>query len=272
MSQRYQIDDLLYLMARLRDPSDGCDWDKAQTMQSITHYTLEECYELIDAIELNDIEQIRDELGDVLFQVIFYSQVASEAGSFDWDDVVHGIVSKLVRRHPHVFPAGTLQSRATNSEISQAQIKTNWEAIKQTERDAKAQSGILDDVPTALPALSRAQKLQKRAAKVGFDWQNAEQVIDTLNEEISELRAAIKAKQPQNIQDEAGDVLFSAVNLSRHLGLDAEKTLRQSNNKFEQRVQIMESLAREMGQELAALSLEQQDELWAKAKRQLGSS
>ena len=262
----YCLDDLRYLMARLRDPEDGCPWDVKQTFRSIVPHTLEEVYELADAIESGDVEQIRQEMGDVLFQLIFYSQLAEEQSAFDFDAVVDGITRKLLRRHPHVFPDGTLESRRDGAAPNDAQIKRRWEDIKSEEREAKAQHSALDDIPLALPAASRASKLQKRASQQGFDWQNVEGVMVALEDELAELREAMQVGESASIEDELGDVLFSVVNLSRHLGLDAEATLRKAGQKFERRFRFVEAQANE-GEGVAATPRHQLEAYWQQAKK-----
>jgi ATP diphosphatase len=265
--QHYSMADLLRIMQRLRDPELGCPWDLKQDFASIVPYTLEECYELADAIGQNDLPHISDELGDVLFQVVFYSQLGSEQGAFDFSSVVDGIARKLLRRHPHVFAGGEVEGRVTQS-VTTAQVKERWEAIKQEERAERAgtEGGILDDVPNALPALSRAQKLQKRAAGVGFDWPDSEGVMTKLEEELAELKSALDAGSSDAMAEELGDVLFTVVNMTRRYGLDAEAVLRQANQKFEARFQHMERAALEAGSGLAQESLEQLEQRWEAAK------
>jgi len=198
--KRYQLEDLLYLMKRLRTPETGCPWDLEQNYLSITPSTIEEAYEVVDAIERQDFEHLKEELGDLLFQVVFYGQLASEDGYFQFDDVVHELSDKLIRRHPHVFPDGTLQSVKGMPSISGAsEVKEVWEQIKAEERDKKGNTGILDDVPVALPALQRSQKLQKRVAKAGMDFRNLSGVLAKLREEIAELEQAVEAGSEQNI-------------------------------------------------------------------------
>ena len=243
----YSIGDLQYLMARLRDPETGCPWDLKQTFQSVVPHTLEESYELVDAIEQGDTEQIRQELGDVLFQVIFYSQLASESAQFSFTEVVHDIVEKLLRRHPHVFPSGELDSKRQLDAPDDEAIKTRWEEIKQQERGQKSQLSAMDDVPQALPALTRAAKLQKRAAQQGFDWQELKQVLAAFRAEIDELDEAIELADPLKTADEMGDVLFSAVNVARHLKLDAETVMRSACRKFERRFRFVEQRCQETG-------------------------
>jgi ATP diphosphatase len=263
----YTIVDLQYLMARLRDPEAGCPWDLKQTSMTVIPHTLEEVYELVDAIERSDTPQIRQELGDVLFQVIFYSQLASEQDHFDFSNVVNDIVAKLLRRHPHVFPEGTLQSRRSATAPNDEAIKARWEEIKQSERKQKSQHSVLDDVPEALPALIRATKLQKRAAQTGFDWVELASVVTALREELGELEEAIAIGEQAAIADEMGDVLFSAVNLSRHLGLDAEATTRAACRKFERRFRFVERRCIETGVTGAGAAANPQlDLFWTEAK------
>jgi ATP diphosphatase len=267
MEQRhYSITDLLRVMQRLRDPQTGCPWDVRQDFKSIVPSTLEECYELAEAIEREDFPHVAEELGDVLFQVIFYAQLGSERDLFSFNSVVHTLVEKLVRRHPHVFANGDIEAVVPGS-TTLDEVKHSWEAIKQSERVAKAQLGVLADVPVALPALPRAQKLQKRAAQVNFDWVDATAVLDKLQEEIDELRAAMAAQVASDINEEMGDVLFSCVNLARHLSLDAEASLRDASAKFEQRFGHMESVAAADDTPLAGMDQGQLDRLWEQAKQ-----
>lgn len=246
----HTINDLLQLMARLREPVYGCPWDQVQTYKTIAPSTLEEAYEVVDAIESGDKQQLREELGDLLFQVIFYSELGHEEGVFDFNAIVSDLTAKLIRRHPHVFPEGTLESRispdisASERADIEATIKASWESIKQKERLAKGHSSILDDVPTSFPAVARAAKLQKRASSVGFDWNDSAGAYDKLAEEIAELQEAQASGNQDHIEDELGDVLFTVINLSRHLKVDPEAALRRSNSKFEQRFRIMEAQAK----------------------------
>lgn len=262
---RYGIGDLLRVMQRLRDPEYGCPWDLKQDFLSIVPSTLEECYELAHAIEEGDYPHVAEELGDVLFQVIFYSQLGSERGLFSFDGIVDTLVEKLVRRHPHVFADGQIEG-IVEGEVSESDVNASWEAIKQAERQDREQHGILDDVPVALPALPRAQKLQKRAATVGFDWRAVPPVLDKIEEEVGELRAALQRNDSAEVEEEFGDLLFSCVNLARHLRLDAETSLRRASSKFERRFAAMEALAGEAGQSLASLDEDQLDRLWEQAK------
>ncbi|MEE8056295.1 MAG: nucleoside triphosphate pyrophosphohydrolase [Pseudomonadales bacterium] len=274
----YSLDDLLYLMSRLRDPKDGCPWDRAQDFSSIVPHTIEESYELADAIERGDFQQIREELGDVLFQVVFYSQLGDEQKQFDFNGIVSTLVDKLIRRHPHVFPEGSLESRVGHQAIGSqaidsqtikiAQVKQTWEAIKATERESKQQPGVLDDVPMALPALTRAAKLQKRASQVGFDWDDIDEVLGQLREEIDELIEAREQHSAVEIAGELGDVLFCLVNLARHLKVNPEAALRAANRKFENRFRYIEQTLAENGHLPAEATLEQMDKLWGEAKEQ----
>jgi ATP diphosphatase len=261
----YDIGDLLRLMERLRDPETGCPWDLKQTYRSIAPFTLEECLELIDALEQNDLEHVEEELGDLLFQVIFYSQMGKEEGRFDFASVVSGITAKLLRRHPHVFKDGELEGVITDR-ASIDTIKTNWEAEKAAERAARAQQSAMDDVPTTLSALARAQKLQKRASSLGYDFSSVEQVLNSLNSELGELAEAREIHGQAEIENELGDVLFTVVNLARHLKVDAEAALRQSNRRFEQRVRRAESTAINEGSRLQDESPERLEKRWSKVK------
>ncbi|CDF82722.1 nucleoside triphosphate pyrophosphohydrolase [Pseudomonas sp. QL9] len=268
----YKLDDLLHLMARLRDPQHGCPWDLKQSYATIVPYTLEEAYEVADAIERGDFGHLREELGDLLFQVVYYSQLAREEQRFAFDEVVHGITAKLVRRHPHVFPDGDLYGEPDPAKLEEAAVKQRWEELKAEERAAKAaepvQLSLLDDVPTALPALSRAAKLQKRAAQVGFDWPEALPVVDKLREELDEVLEAMADGDAEAQADEVGDLLFAAVNLARHLKVDPETALRAANAKFERRFRYIETALRDQGRKPEDCSLEELDAIWGEAKRE----
>nr|WP_274603308.1 nucleoside triphosphate pyrophosphohydrolase [Pseudomonas typographi] len=272
----YSLDDLLRLMARLRDPQYGCPWDVQQTYATLVPFTLEEAYEVADAIEQGDFEHLPGELGDLLFQVVYYAQLAQEEGRFDFASVVHGITAKLIRRHPHVFPTGELYAPLDTPRLNDTEVKQRWEQIKAQERAEKAQApeqlSLLDDVPAALPALVRAAKLQKRVARVGFDWPNAEQVLGKVREELDEVTAAMAeptgSSRAQAQAEEVGDLLFSVVNLARHLGVDAENALRGANGKFERRFHFIEQALREQRRAIEGCSLEALDALWDEAKRQ----
>ena len=263
---------LLALMARLRDSERGCPWDRAQSFSTIAPYTIEEAYEVADAIEHGDREHLREELGDLLFQVVFHARMAEEQGWFDFSAVANGIREKLVRRHPHLF---------AGADLAAEDLVRVWEEQKAQERAAANSHGraagastVLAGVPRALPALTRAAKLGRRAARVGFDWEDARAVRSKVLEELHEIDAALAdsggapepAGPPQALADELGDLLFSIVNWSRHLQVDAEAALRSANNKFERRFAYMESLARARGLELARLSAAEWEALWSEAK------
>ncbi len=267
----YTLDDLLHLMARLRDPQYGCPWDLKQNYASIVPHTIEEAYEVADAIERGDFEHLQGELGDLLFQVVYYSQLAREEGRFEFDGVVDGITRKLIRRHPHVFPTGELYAPVDTPSLSEAQVKSRWEEIKAEERAEKSQPeqlSLLDDVPAALPALSRAAKLQKRAATVGFDWPAALPVLDKVREELDEVLQAMADGDADALEDEVGDLLFAAVNLARHLKQDPEHALRRANRKFERRFRFIEQALRDSGRSIEDCNLDELDALWGEAKRQ----
>jgi nucleoside triphosphate diphosphatase len=253
-----RIDQLLAIMARLRS-ADGCPWDRQQTFASIAPYTIEEAYEVADAIERGDLGGLKDELGDLLFQVVFHSQMAGEAGEFDFEAVAGAICAKLTRRHPHVFGDG--------ASLSVAEQTSAWENIKAQERGASRVSAV-HGVPNALPALLRAYKLSKRAARVGFDFEHAGQCADKVDEELLEVRAASRAapKGSPEVFEEVGDLLFAAANLARKLDVDAEAALRAANAKFERRFRGMESLAAQRGQVFSELDLAAQEDLWQAVK------
>lgn len=254
---------LLEIMETLRHPDHGCPWDLAQSFRSIASCTVEEAHEVADAIEREDFGDLKDELGDLLFQVVFHSRLAQELGLFDFDDVVLAIASKLERRHPHVF--GDMEL------AGEAEVKQAWERIKAEERAAKGgpEDSVLDGISRGLPALRRAIKLQKRAAQVGFDWVNAGQVLAKIQEELDELKAEVDGENPAGMEEELGDLLFSITNLARHLDVDPGGALRRANQKFEQRFRAMETLAEEEPVALRDMSLEQQERLWQKVKYQM---
>tara|TARA_R110000868_G_scaffold150678_1_gene374061 strand:+ start:197 stop:1027 length:831 start_codon:yes stop_codon:yes gene_type:complete len=267
----YQLDDLLHLMARLRDPQYGCPWDLKQNYATIVPHTIEEAYEVADAIERGDFDHLPGELGDLLFQVVYYSQLAREEGRFEFAQVVDGITTKLIRRHPHVFPDGDLYGAVDVPKLDEAAVKQRWEAIKAEERAeyaaAPEQLSLLDDVPNALPSLSRAIKLQKRAAQVGFDWPEALPVVDKVREELDEVLEAMSENDPEAIQEEIGDLLFVVSNLARHLKVDPETALRAANGKFERRFRFIEQALREQGRAMQDCALEELDALWGEAKK-----
>jgi ATP diphosphatase len=269
-----RLSELLTIMARLR-AADGCPWDREQTFASIAPYTIEEAYEVADAVERGDMLHLKDELGDLLFQVVFHAQIASEASQFDFEAVAGAICDKLLRRHPHVFGA--------SGPMTQAEQSVAWEEIKAAERCAARSApgrepSHLDGVPQALPALMRAFKLSKRAARVGFDFEHASQTADKVAEELAEVRDAAAQNAPANgspastvaspeIFEEIGDLLFAAANLARKLDVDAEAALRSANVKFERRFRGMESLAAQRGESFADLNLAAQERLWQEVKR-----
>lgn len=258
------MEKLLQIMAALRDPETGCPWDKKQTFETIVPYTLEEAYEVADAIEQGDMDELKSELGDLLFQVVFYAQMASEQGDFDFADVVEAVSEKLTRRHPHVF--------AGESYEDEGRLVDAWEQSKAAERDKLAsaeQASVLGGVARALPALKRAQKLQKRAARVGFDWPEVAPVIAKIEEEISELKQAMLQKNQAAITEESGDVLFSCVNLLRHLNVDAEEALRAGNQKFESRFNYIETTLNQKNRKFDSCSLDELEMLWQEAKTRL---
>ena len=259
---RYNLDDLLAIMARLRDPQYGCPWDVQQDFASIAPYTIEEAYEVADAIDRQDWHDLRDELGDLLLQVVFHSQMAQEAGLFDFGDVSHSISSKMRRRHPHVFGDVRYADPATQ--------KQAWEDIKTAERadtGEPADDSALAGISSGLPEWKRALKLQQRAASVGFDWPDPQPVLAKLTEEMEEVRAEFaNGADPTRLQDEIGDVLFVVVNLARHAGVDFSAALRHANAKFERRFRQMEQLAATDGGAFGERTLTEQEQLWQRAK------
>ena len=253
---------LIDVMSKLRNPESGCPWDLEQSYSTIAPYTIEEAYEVADAIERGDMTDLKEELGDLLFQVVFHSQMAAEDGAFDIADVTNGIADKMVRRHPHVF-----ESPDDRSATEQTRA---WERIKADERASKASEvnpSALDGVALSLPALLRAEKLQNRAARVGFDWAEAEPIFDKLAEETQEVRDAIQSGIRDDIEDELGDLLFVAANLSRRLDVDPEQALRRANAKFERRFRAMEAEATADGVNFADLTLDEQESYWQRVKR-----
>jgi tetrapyrrole methylase family protein/MazG family protein/ATP diphosphatase len=255
------IDRLLAIMARLRDPADGCPWDQEQTFATVAPYTVEEAYEVADAIERNDLSDLKEELGDLLLQVVFHARMAEERGAFSFDDVANAINDKMIRRHPHVF--------AEKTYVSLAHQKEGWEALKAAERGAKGKGrvpSLLDDIPLGLPALTRAVKLSRRAAKVGFVWPDISHVVDKLDEELGELKAEIAAGDLEKARQEMGDVLFVVANLARTLEVDPEDSLRFTNAKFVRRFQYVEARLAERGRTPDQSDLAEMDALWDEAK------
>ena len=257
----YSFDDLLEIMKRLRTPETGCEWDLEQSFETIAPYTIEEAYEVADAIQRNDMQDLPDELGDLLLQVVFHAQIAADEGHFSIAEVTHAISEKMIRRHPHVF--------GSNEQRSADQQTQAWEEIKQAERAAKIaeDDSALAGIAQALPALMRAEKLQKRAARTGFDWTDPNDIFDKLEEEIGEVKDAISEADQTHIEEEIGDVLFVVANLARRLNVDPEVALRKSNTKFEQRFRAMEHHAEGGRAGFASLSLVEQEALWQAVKR-----
>ena len=252
------VERLIELMRRLREPVHGCPWDVQQTFKTIAPYTIEEAYEVADAIERDAMDELPDELGDLLLQVVYHAQMAAEAGDFSWDDVVNAITDKMIRRHPHVFGDWAKEDFVAGS----------WEALKADERAAKGEvrDSVLDGVPAGLPGMTRAVKLQKRAARVGFDWPDISSVLDKIREESAELAEAQAAGDADAIEDEYADLLFVMANLGRHLNVDPEKALRRVNAKFERRFRAVEQTLAAYGKPLSEATLEEMDALWDEAK------
>ena len=259
MTDKQPIDRLLDVMEKLRDPETGCPWDREQTWKSLLEHTLEEAYEVASAIETDQSpEEIANELGDLLFQVVFYSQIASEEAKFTFNDVVTRLSDKLERRHPHVFG---------DRNLARHELDKVWHETKAIEREAKAMTSVLDDIPTSLPAMTRAQKIQRRAANEGFDWSDHQGVFDKLAEETVELKQAIAENNPEHIEEELGDMFFTLVNLSRHFSVDAETSLRRSANKFEQRYRQMETLIQNEGLSVSELDIPTLEQYWQQVKQ-----
>jgi nucleoside triphosphate diphosphatase len=261
------IEGLLEIMAALRAPETGCPWDVEQDFASIAPYTIEEAYEVADAVARGDMADLKDELGDLLLQVVFHTRMAEEESAFDFADVCEAITGKLIRRHPHVF--GDAAASAPDPES----VRRSWEDIKAEEELARGQrtgsspASLLDDVPLALPALTRAVKLQKRAARVGFDWNDPQRVLDKVREEVDEMSAAMRSGNSKEMTAELGDILFAVANLARHLDIDPETALRDCNDKFRRRFGHIEQRAAETGHQLGAAGLEQMETWWAEAKQ-----
>jgi nucleoside triphosphate diphosphatase len=260
------IQRLIEIMAALRTPGSGCPWDLEQTFRTIVPYTIEEAYEVADAVERDDLQDLKEELGDLLLQVVFHARMAEEAGAFAFGDVVQAITAKLIRRHPHVF--------GDARDLSPEEVKALWDTIKAKEKadrartrgDAVTVAGLLDGVPRSLPALARAEKLTRRAATVGFDWPDTAQVVDKIHEELAEVAEAAAGGEAERIEDEIGDLLFAAANLARHYRVDPETALRRANAKFERRFHAIERGLAEQGRSTAEADLEEMERLWAEAK------
>ncbi|MGE3142218.1 MAG: nucleoside triphosphate pyrophosphohydrolase [Hyphomonadaceae bacterium] len=252
------LEAVLEVMRRLRDPETGCPWDKEQTFATIAPYTIEEAYEVADSIARGALSDLKEELGDLLFQVVFHARMAEEQGAFDFAAVAAGLAAKMRARHPHVFGAAGARTAAEQT--------AHWEALKAEERAAKSQAGVLDDVAMNLPALMRAEKLTKRAARIGFDWPNAEAVLEKLEEELGELEEARAHGRADHIAEEMGDALFVMANLARKLGVDPEEALRRANSKFTSRFHFIEARLRAQ-QKTGPQPLEELEALWVEAKR-----
>ena len=277
MEASTDISRLIEIMEALREPETGCPWDIVQTFETIKPYTIEEAYEVADAIERNDMDDLCEELGDLLLQVVFHSRIAEEMGAFSFGDVVQAVTSKMIRRHPHVF--------AVSDADTPESVKLQWDQIKAAEKrerlERRASRGVSDDpkagflgsIQRSQPALTEALKLQEEAARVGFDWSAAEPILDKIEEEIGELRQALAEGRSENISDELGDLIFAMVNIGRHVKVDAENALRGTNTKFRRRFRHIETSLAASGETLEAASLERMEELWQAAKaieRQLG--
>ena len=253
-----ELEELLSTFRSLRDPATGCAWDREQTFKTIASCAIEEAYEVADAIDREDFKSLKSELGDLFFQVVFHAEMANEKGIFNLKDVINELNDKLVRRHPHVFS----NEKALSSEES----LTIWEDIKAQERKTQKLDSLMDDVPKNLPSLLRAKKLQKRAARVGFDWKDANKVIDKIEEELEELKIEHSKNNKDKLAEEVGDILFTIVNLTRHYDLDPEDIMRRSNLKFEQRFKAMEKYAEQNDLELKRMSVDQLENVWQKIK------
>lgn len=261
LKDKYSFDELIDIMKLLRSEN-GCPWDKEQTHESLKKYLIEETYEVLETIDIDDKKKLCDELGDLLLQIVFHSRIAQEEGTFDISDVISGISKKMITRHTHIF--------GTDKADTAEDVIINWEAIKKKEKGFISQTGVLKDVPSNLPSLMRSYKVQQKAAQVGFDWDNIEDVFGKVDEEINELRDVYKSENMEKITDELGDVFFSLVNLSRFLKVQPELALTGTINKFIKRFEFVEQESIKSGKTLENMSLSEMDELWNKAKMQLG--
>ncbi|TDO96364.1 nucleoside triphosphate pyrophosphohydrolase [Marinomonas balearica] len=267
----YSVDDLKLMMTQLRDPLKGCPWDIKQTFETIAPFTLEEAYEVVDAIHQGTPQALKDELGDLLFQVVFHAQMAKEQGDFCFEDVVSAIVAKMLRRHPHVFPLGTLESFGQPTELTESDLATLWDDIKQQEKaklgaSADVDDGILSSVSDSMPALMQAVKLQKKASKFGFDWDSIAPVFGKIREEIDELEEAVQSLSQSEIEDELGDVLFAVTNLARHLKVSPDIALMKTNLKFRRRFRYIERTVSAQNKQLTDCTLDELDKYWDQAK------
>lgn len=268
--KKHDVKELLAIMARLRAPS-GCPWDREQTEQTLKKYLLEEAYEALEAIEAGKPTELRDELGDLLLQIVFLSQISEEKEQFNFSDVVHNLVAKLIRRHPHIFPSKHMEISVPP--VSGGEVRKIWRKVKEQEAQGKPpKTSLLDGIPLSLPALIRAQRMAERAARVGFDWPSIRGVWAKIREEIGELQEAEKERNRRGKEAELGDLLFSLVNLARHYDLSAEEALRKANRRFDRRFRRMEADLRGKGRSLEETSLAEMDLLWNRAKRKKGSS
>ncbi len=270
MEASKDISRLIEIMEALRQPDTGCPWDIVQTFETIKPYTIEEAYEVADAIERNDTDDLCDELGDLLLQVVFHSRIAEEMGAFSFGDVVHAVTSKMIRRHPHVFAVSDADTAET--------VKIQWDVIKAQEKRERAErrlrrgigddfkAGYLGSIPRTQPALTEALKLQEQAARVGFDWSAPEPILDKIEEEVRELREALAKGKPEKVADELGDLIFALVNIGRHVKTDPENALRGTNTKFRRRFHHIETSLNDNGETLEAATLERMEELWQSAK------
>lgn len=269
-THRYTLDDLLTLMQVLRDPQQGCPWDVAQHWDSIVPHTIEEAHEVADAIERRAFDELPGELGDLLFQILYYAQFGREEGRFNFHDIVHVLTTKMIARHPHVFPDGHLDSRRQGvaaADVNTSEVGQRWERRKADERKTREATSLLDDIPLALPALSRANKLSSRASRAGFDWPDHRGALEKIREELAELEVEIDAGHQENMSAELGDLLFAVVNLARHLDIDPEQALRGTGKRFESRFRHVESAVRASGQAIDSTDLDSLERHWQDAKR-----